>query len=107
MLMKRFHQRSKSKIIQVIRKLLYQVKHSRPDIANAVGELSKVLHGANMAAYKKMHQIIKYVLDSRDFKMQTEPIQGSKQPWETVITLEILTVEEVSLALFFMCMESQ
>ena len=35
--------------------LLYLVKHSHPDIANAVRELSKVLDGANMAAYKEIH----------------------------------------------------
>ena len=35
--------------------LLYLVKHSHPDIANTVRELSKVLDGANMAAYKEMH----------------------------------------------------
>ena len=32
--------------------LLYLVKQSCPDIANAARELSKVLDGANMAAYK-------------------------------------------------------
>ncbi len=37
------------------RKLLYLVKHSHPNIVNAVGELSEVLDGANMAAYKKMY----------------------------------------------------
>ncbi|KAL7463073.1 hypothetical protein ACHAXS_003453 [Conticribra weissflogii] len=35
--------------------LLYPVKRLCPDIANAVTELSKVLDGANMAAYKEMH----------------------------------------------------
>jgi hypothetical protein len=64
--------------------LLYLVKHSRPDIANAVRELSKVLDGANMAAYKEMHRVIKYVLDTRDLGLRIEPIQGSEQPWELV-----------------------
>ena len=64
--------------------LLYIVKHLLPDIANAVRKLSKVLDGANMAAYKEMHQIIKYVLDSRDLGLQIEPIQGNEQPWELV-----------------------
>ncbi len=35
--------------------LLYLVKHLCPDIAKAVRELSKVLDGANMAAYKEIH----------------------------------------------------
>ena len=38
-----------------VRMLLYLVKHSHPDIANAIRELSKVLDGANMATLKEMH----------------------------------------------------
>ena len=34
--------------------LLYLVKHTRPDIANAVQELSKVLDGASPAAFKEI-----------------------------------------------------
>ncbi len=53
--------------------LLYLVKHLRPDIANAVRELSKVLDQSNMTASKEMHQVIKYVLDTRDLGLQIEP----------------------------------
>ena len=45
--------------------LLYLVKHSRPDIANPVRELSKVLDGTTPAAMKEMFRVIKYVLDTR------------------------------------------
>ena len=58
--------------------LLYLVKHSCPDIANAVRELTKIVDGANMAAYKEMHRVIKYVLDTRDLGLWIEPIQGSE-----------------------------
>ena len=34
--------------------LLYLVKHSRPDIANATRELSKVLDGATTSSFKEM-----------------------------------------------------
>ena len=34
--------------------LLYLIKHSRPDIANVVRELSKCMDGATLAAYKEM-----------------------------------------------------
>jgi hypothetical protein len=34
--------------------LLYLVKHSRPDISNAVRELTKVLDGATLAHWKAM-----------------------------------------------------
>ncbi len=60
--------------------LLYLVKHLRPDIANAVWELFKVLDGANMAAYKEMNQVIKYVLDTRYLGLHIKPIKGSEQP---------------------------
>ena len=46
------------------------MKHSHPDIANVVRELSKVLDGANKAAFKEMHGIIKYVLDIRDLGLK-------------------------------------
>ena len=91
--------------------LLYLVKHSCPDIANALQELSKVLDGAKKAAYKEMHQIIKYVFDSRVLGLKIEPIQGrnESQDWSisvTVIMLEFLTVGGVSLLFYFMHAES-
>jgi hypothetical protein len=46
-------------------KLLYLVKHTRPDIANAVRELSKMLDCTNEAALKELRRVIKYVLDTR------------------------------------------
>jgi hypothetical protein len=44
--------------------LLYLVKHSRPDISNAVRELSKVADGATEAHWKDMMRTIKYVLNT-------------------------------------------
>ena len=64
--------------------LLYLVKYSHTYIANAVRELSKVLDGDNKAAYKEIHQIIKYVLDTRDLGLKIEPILGSNEPWELI-----------------------
>jgi hypothetical protein len=45
--------------------LLYLIEHSRPDMANTVRELSKVLDGPNELAYKEMLRAIKYVLDTK------------------------------------------
>ncbi len=54
--------------------ILYLVKHSRPDIANAVQELSKCMTGANAAAYKELLQVIKsVVLDTRDYGLKLAP----------------------------------
>ena len=54
--------------------LLYLIKHSRPDLCNAVRELSKCLDGASQAAYKEMLRIIKYVLDSKSKGLKIEPM---------------------------------
>ena len=44
--------------------LLYLIKHSRPDLCNAVRELSKCLDGPSECAYKEMLRVIKYVMDT-------------------------------------------
>ena len=54
--------------------LLYLVKHSRPDIANVVRELSKVMDGATPAAIKEMKRVIKFVLDTRHYGLKIEPV---------------------------------
>ena len=54
-------------------KLLYLVKHTRPDIANAVRELSKVLDCATPAAYKEMKRVIKYVLETKHYGLKIFP----------------------------------
>ena len=50
--------------------LLYLVKHSRPDIANSVRELSKVLDCSTDGAYKEMLRCIKYFLDSKSLRLK-------------------------------------
>jgi hypothetical protein len=59
--------------------LLYLVKHSRPDIANVVRELSKVVDGATPAAMKELRRVIKFVLDTRTFGLKIEPKLESKE----------------------------
>jgi hypothetical protein len=53
--------------------LMYLVKHSRPDIANAVRELTKVLDGATEAHWKAMMRIVKYVLDTKNYSLKLCP----------------------------------
>ena len=64
--------------------LLYLVKHTRPDIANAVRELSKVLDGASPAAYKELMRCIKYVLDTRDLSLKFSPKLEEGQKWNII-----------------------
>jgi hypothetical protein len=53
--------------------LLYLVKHSRPDISNAVRELTKVLDGATNAHWKSLIRTIKFVLDTRLYALKLSP----------------------------------
>jgi hypothetical protein len=53
--------------------LLYLVKHSRPDMANAVRELAKVLDGATPAHWKAMLRVIKYVIDTKMLALKLKP----------------------------------
>jgi len=64
--------------------LLYLVKHSRPDIANYVRELSKVLDGPSKASYREMLRCIQYVLDSKDMGLKIEPTGTVGEPWVIV-----------------------
>ena len=62
--------------------LLYLVKHSRPDIANCVRELSKVLDGSTEASYKEMLRVIKYVLDTKAMGLKIWPTLIKNEPWK-------------------------
>jgi Reverse transcriptase (RNA-dependent DNA polymerase) len=53
--------------------LLYLVKHSRPDISNAVRELTKVLDGATNAHWKSLICTIKFVSDTRLYALRLSP----------------------------------
>jgi hypothetical protein len=64
--------------------LLYLVKHSRPDIANAVRELSKSVDGATYASLKEMRRIIKFVLDTKEWGLKIEP-KREGQDWYIVV----------------------
>ena len=47
--------------------LLYLIKHSRPDLSNAVRELSKCMDKATMGTFQEMLCVIKFVLDTKNF----------------------------------------
>ena len=64
--------------------LLYLVKHSRPDIANAVRNLSKVMDGANEAHLKILLRCVKYVIDTRYRCLYIKPINKKGLWWDLV-----------------------
>ena len=49
--------------------LLWLMKHSRPNISNATREASKVMDIATMKDYKYLLQIVKYVLVTKELKL--------------------------------------
>ena len=53
--------------------LLYLVKHSRPDIANATRALSKLMDKPTPAAMKELYRVIKYVIDTSDYGLKMNP----------------------------------
>ena len=59
-------------------KMLYLVKHSGPDIANVVRELSKVLDCASDASMKELLRIIKYVLDTKNYGLKIAPVKSAE-----------------------------
>jgi len=61
--------------------LLCMVKHSRPDISNAVRELSKVMDGATEGHINSLHRVIKNVLDTANTSLLMEPTLGQAK-WE-------------------------
>jgi hypothetical protein len=72
----------KEELQELYRSLLYLVKHSRPDIANAVRELSKCMTGANAGAFKELMHVIKFVLDMSEYGLKLAPKWKDAMLWE-------------------------
>jgi hypothetical protein len=65
----------------VVGSLLHLIKHSRPDIANAVRELSKCMDGATPAAFKEMKRVVKFVIDTKDYGLKVFPRPVKQNKW--------------------------
>jgi hypothetical protein len=63
--------------------LLYLIKYSIPDLANAVRKLSQCIDRVNLAAYKEMLRVVKFVLDTNDFCLKLIPICENEE-WDLV-----------------------
>jgi len=53
--------------------LLYLVKHSHPDLSNAVRELTKVLDGATEAHWLALMRVIKYTFETNNYCLKLRP----------------------------------
>ena len=66
--------------------LLYLVKYSRPDISNAVRELTKCMQSANPAAMKELHQVVSYVLATKDLGLKLQPTElKDDKKWDLIV----------------------
>ena len=65
--------------------LLYLAKQTRPDIQNAVRELSKCMQKATPAAFKEMKRVIIHVLDTKEYGLKMEPVYESLKNWILLI----------------------
>jgi hypothetical protein len=54
--------------------LLYMFKHSRPELNNAVRELSKVMDGATEEHMTLLRRLIKFVIQTRDRGIRVKPL---------------------------------
>ena len=59
--------------------LLFLTKFSRPDIANAVRELSKVNNRANQAHVKEMLRTVKFALDTRHWTLKYKITESDRR----------------------------
>ena len=62
--------------------LLYLIKYSRPDLSNAVRELSKCMDKATFGTYQEMLCVIKFVLDTKYICLNIQPNFDSKNSWK-------------------------
>ena len=62
--------------------LFFHIKHSRPDIVNAISDLSKANGGANPAAFKQLLCVMKYILVTKNLCLKLEPTRNAREPWE-------------------------
>jgi hypothetical protein len=69
----------------VVGSLLHLIKHSHPDIANAVHELVKCMDGATPAAFKEMKCVVKFVIDTKDYDLKVFPRPDKQKKWNLTV----------------------
>ena len=66
--------------------LLFLLKYSQPCLANLLRELSKVLDCLTEAAWKELHQLNKFVLDTKEYGLKVEPkIEEFDKSWTITV----------------------
>ena len=60
--------------------LLYLLKRSRPDIANATREVSKVNDGANPSEFHQLLHVIRYLHNTKNLGLKLEQSVDASKP---------------------------
>jgi hypothetical protein len=78
-----------------VRMISYLIKDSRNYLANMNYELSKCMDDVNVAAYKEMIRVIRFVLDARDTCLKLKPnLDDEKED----LVVYVVTVTELELS---------
>ena len=64
--------------------VLFLMKHSRPDFANAIRELMNANDGTNSVAFQELLHVIRYLLDTKIMGEKVESTRNASKPWEKV-----------------------
>jgi hypothetical protein len=73
-----------SRFRSVVSVILCLMKHSRPNIANVIRELAKIIDSATLAAYKEMLKVARFVLDTQLFCLKMEP-KKDEEDWNLLV----------------------
>jgi hypothetical protein len=69
----------------VVGSLLYLMKHSRPNIANAVRELLKCMDGATPSAFNEMKRLAKFVMDTDNYVLKVLTTISRAKKWKMTV----------------------
>ena len=64
--------------------LLWLSKHSRPDIANAVREASKVMDSGTKVHYQYLLRLIKYTVETGHQKLRLKVNSDCEEKWKLI-----------------------
>jgi hypothetical protein len=65
----------------VVGSLLHLTKHSRPNISNAVRQLSKSMDRATPVAFKEMKRLVKFVIDTNEYGLKIAASIPKTKKW--------------------------
>ena len=76
--------------------LLFLIKHSHPNHANVVRELSYCINGATLAAYNEMSRVVKFVFDTKSLCLKIEH-KVEEEDWDLTVIVAWLIYREHDL----------